>query len=47
MNHIILFVTIFLVGYSGFMFTVFVFQKLFFPFFTKEELEKRKRVQNN
>jgi len=41
MSQLILFFTVFCVGYLGFMAIVFIFQKLFFPFFTKEELERR------
>jgi len=41
MNHFILFFAVFCGGYLGFLAILLIFQKLFFPFFTKEQLEKR------
>ncbi|HPW62290.1 MAG TPA: hypothetical protein PLJ13_08340 [Cyclobacteriaceae bacterium] len=44
MNHLILFLATIFTGYAGFLIVIFIFQKLFFPFFTKEELEKGKHA---
>jgi CheY-like chemotaxis protein len=41
MKDVLLFVTVFLIGYLCFIGIVFGLLKLFFPFFTKEEIEQR------
>lgn len=46
MKDIILILTAYMVGYVCFMISVIFLIKLFFPFFTKEELEKRKTMKN-
>ncbi len=44
MNDIILFVTVFIIGYLCFIGIVVGLFKLFFPFLTKEELEQRNNL---
>jgi hypothetical protein len=44
MNDVILFLIVFIIGYICFMSIVLLIGKLFFPFFTKEEHEKRNNV---
>ncbi len=41
MNDIILFLSVFVFGYICFMIVVVLMVKLFFPFFTEEELKNR------
>ncbi len=41
MKDVILFLIVFIIGYICFVSIVFFMSKLFFPFFTKEEHEKR------
>lgn len=44
MSNVIYFLIISTIGYICFIGIVFFLGKLFFPFFTKEELEKRKNL---
>ncbi len=44
MIDVILFLFVFIIGYLCFMSIVLFMIKMFFPFFTKEELEKRNSV---
>ena len=46
MKDIILILTAYIVGYICFMISMVFLIKLFFPFFTKEELKKRKTVKS-
>lgn len=45
MKDVILFLNVFIIGYICFLGIVFVLVKLFFPFFTKEEHERRKSIR--
>ena len=43
--HIAFTLLVFMGGFLAFMIIVIAFVKVFFPFFTKEELEKKRRVK--
>jgi hypothetical protein len=44
MKDLILFATTFIIGYLCFIGIVAILFKLFFPFYTKEELEQQKEL---
>lgn len=44
MQDVILFLIVFIIGYICFVVIVLVLGKLFFPFFTKEELAEKGRL---
>jgi ABC-type transporter Mla subunit MlaD len=44
MENVILFLIVFIMGYICFVVIVLVLGKLFFPFFTNEELAEKRRL---